>query len=275
MTRINMTTQDWHELMKPVLPHAINDKDFPELDVVRLEVGDRALYAVATDRYSLAAERWEPETGPLYGDTGQVVHLDAREATASLKLFTYTKDENPPLTVIIDTARIPVSAAGQQVSVNRLAVTVQQAGEGTRLMLHDVRNPAKDPLAGWRKGIRTALSRPPGGKLEGLDLHAGMLSRWAAAARRGERLTMYTGTEPGDTLLIIVEQHFAGLWAVPPYLDGPGKVLADLPWHAELRHADAGAADGEPAANPGDSRAPDERGGLLRLVGTGPGEDGD
>ena len=160
---------------------------------MRIEAGHTALYAVATDRYTLAAERWEPAAGTLNGGAGQVVHLDAREVAASLKLFTHTKDEDPPLHVIIDTAAIPIQVVGQPRSVNRLAVTVQQVGDGTRLMLHDIRDPSRDPLAGWRKMIRVALDRTPGGNLDGLDLHAGMMSRWAAAARKGERLTCSPG----------------------------------------------------------------------------------
>lgn len=239
-----MTTREWHELVKPVLPHTIADKDFPELDVVRIELGQAALYAAATDRYTLAAERWELQPADRHGGAGLAVHLDAKEVAASLKLFTHSKDEDPLLTVIIDTASVPISVVGRPASVNRLAVTLQQAGEGTRLMLHDVRDPTRDPLAGWRKAIRGALGRPPGGKLDGLDLHAGMMARWGTAARKGERLTMYTGPEPGDPLLITVERHFAGIWAVQRYLDGPGKVLADLPWHGELDQVGADAEAG-------------------------------
>jgi hypothetical protein len=244
MTRIDMTTREWHELVKPVLPHIISDKDFPWLDVVRIEVGRSALYAVATDRHTLAVERRELEDDAPHESAGQAVHLDASEVAASLKLFTHTKDEDPPLTVIIDTAPIPISIAGRPGSVDHLAVTVQEAGAGTRLMLHDVRDPSRDPLAGWRKSIRSALARPVAGKIDGLDLHASMMTRWAAAARKGERLTMYTGPEAGDPLLVIVEKHFAGLWVVPRYLAGPGELLADLPWRDEL---DLAAADSEAA----------------------------
>lgn len=238
MTRIAITTREWHELVKPVLPHTINDKDFPELDVVRLEVGEMALYAVATDRYTIAAERWELIPADRHGDAGQVVHLDAAEVKASLTPFTHTKDRDPLLTLIIDTASIPVTVVGQPRSINRLAVTLQQVGDGTRLMLHDVRDPSKDPLGGWRKAISAALGRPPAGKLDGLDLHAGMMARWSTAARKGERLTMYTGPEPGDPLLITVEKHFVGLWVVPRYLDGAAKTLTDLPWRSELNGHD-------------------------------------
>jgi len=255
VTRIDMSTQEWHELVKPVLPHTINDKDFPELDVVRIEVGHSALYAVATDRYTLAAERRELDPGVANGSAGLVAHLDRAEVAASLKLFTYTKDENPGLSVIIDTAPMPVMVVGERRSINHLAVTVQAVGEGTRLMMHDTRDPSRDPLAGWRKFIREALARPPGGKLDGLDLHAGMMARWQAAARKGERLTMYTGPEPGDPLLITVERHFAGIWVVPRYLDGPGKTLADLPWQDELDGVAADVAAGLIDTETGERRA--------------------
>ena len=234
MTRISMTTREWHELVKPVLPHTINDKDFPELDVVRIEVGESALYAVATDRYTLAAERWELPR-PDRGRGGQVVHLDAREVAATLKLFTHSKEEDPPLTVIIDTASIPISVAGTPGSVNNLAVTLQQLSEtGTRLVLHDRRDPSRDPLAGWRKNIRAAVTRATPRPIDGMDLHATMLARWMGAARKGDRLTFYTGPEVNSPLLVIVERHFAGLWTVPQYLDGPAKVLGELPWQDEL-----------------------------------------
>lgn len=234
MTRIAITTREWHELIRPVMPHTINDKDFPELDVIRLELGGTALYAVATDRYTLAAERWPLAPEDRHGGAGQVVHLAAREVAASLKLFTHSKDEDPPLSLIIDMAPMSVTAVGQHVSISRLAVALQQAGDGTRLVLHDMRDPSRDPLGEWRKNLRTVLSRPPGRSLDGLDLYAGMLARWTAAARKGERLTMYTGPKPGDPVLVIVEDHFAGLWAIPQYLDGPGKLLDGLPWLPEL-----------------------------------------
>jgi hypothetical protein len=225
-----MTTREWHELIKPVLAHASADKELPELGVVRIETGPGAVYAVATDRCTLAAERH-----PLYGsgEPGQPVHVSAKEAAATLKLFTHNKDEDPALRITIDTTSIPVQVVGQTRSLSRLAVTLQ-SDDGTRLVLHDVRDPARDPLSGWRRSIRSAMSRPGGHALEGLDLVAWQLARWASAARRGERLTVYSGPEPGDPLLVTVEQHFAGIWAVQQYLDAPAKTLGALPWRDEL-----------------------------------------
>jgi len=228
-----MSTREWHDLIRPVLPHASTDKETPELGVIRIEPAATAVYAVGTDRYTMAAERW-PLTGSDHGRFDvDPVHLNTSDAAASLKLFTYNKDEDPPLRVTIDTAAIPIHVVGQPRTINQLAITIESL-DGTRLALHDVRDPSRDPLAGWRKILRAALTRPGGKALEGLDLAADKLARWGTAARKGERLTMYSGPQPGDPLLVVVEKHFAGIWAIPQYLDGPGKTLDSLPWHNEL-----------------------------------------
>src|SRR5258708_1691007 len=57
MTRVDLRTSEWHDLITPVLPHASTDKDDPLLQVVRVEIEAREIIAVATDRTTLAAER--------------------------------------------------------------------------------------------------------------------------------------------------------------------------------------------------------------------------
>jgi hypothetical protein len=231
MTRIDLTAREWHGLIKPVLPHAGTDKEFPALSVVRLELAEHAVYAVATDRYTLAAERWSDETYDAIGQTK--VHLSLQDAKASLQLFPFSKDHDPLLQVIVDTSLRAVTVVGQERSVSRLTVTIE-SDDGTRVAFHDVRDPSRDPLAGWRKSIHEAMTRPDGCELDGLDVLGGSLARFAAACRKGERLTVYTGPEPGDTILFCVEHHFAGLLATQQYLDGPGRRRDDLPWRHEL-----------------------------------------
>lgn len=231
-----MTTREWHELIKPVLPHASGDKELPELGVLRIEATESALYAVATDRYTLAAERhWLGGTG----ERTQPVHVDAREAAATLKFFTYSKDFDPPLNVTIDTVPVPVTVVGQSRSVNAMGITLTRP-DGAKLAMHDHRDPSLDPMAGWRKGLRKALTRPSAGVVDGLDMFGWQLARWAHAARKGERLTVYAGTEPGDPLLVTVEKHFAGIIALQQYLDAPAKMRESLPWMAELVDAETG-----------------------------------
>lgn len=229
-----MTTREWHELIKPVLPHTSTDKELPELGVVRIEAAERAVYAVATDRYTMGAERHPLEDA---GEPMQPVHIDAREAAATLRLFTFSKDNDPLLHITIDTVPVPVTVVGQSRSVNAMGVTLHR-DDGTRLAMHDRRDPSRDPLSGWRKAIGTSLHREGARSIDGLDLSGYALARWAHAVRGGERLTFYTGPEPGDPLLITVEQHFAGIWALPQYLDSAVKIRSELPWHAELDGVD-------------------------------------
>jgi hypothetical protein len=231
LTRIDMTTREWHELVKPVLPHAATDPDLPELSAVRIEVGDRAVYAGATDRYTLAVERHPQD------DLTSIrpVHLNARDAKLSLSLFRYDKDINPALRITIDTAPWPVSVAGTPGSVDRLAVTLESE-DGTRLVLHDERDPSRDPLAGWRKRISKLICRDHEGySSPALTLSAGYLARWAAAVRKGERLSVFTGRDGDMPILITVESHFVGAWQPISYLTTPAEALTDSPWHKDLR----------------------------------------
>lgn len=242
MTRIDMTAREWHQLIRPVMPHASTDKEFPWLGVVRLELAAHAVYAAATDLYTLAAERWPCPAG---ADGRERVHISLQDARASLQLFPFSKDHDPLLQVIIGTAPRAVTVAGLPRSIAQLAVTIE-ADDGTRAAFRDVRDPSRDPLAGWRKSIHQAMTRPAGRELDGLDVLGGSLSRFAAAARKGERLTVYTGPEPGDPVLFCVEHHFAGLLAAQQYLDGPARRRDELPWHheltADLTYGDAHAA---------------------------------
>jgi len=233
VTRIDLSAREWHELIKPVLPHASTDKEMPELGIIRLELSDTAVCAVATDRYTLAAERWPYPPGQRPWNGEPAIHVRVTEAKASLGLFPFSKDDDPPLRLTIDTHPVPIQVVGEPRSVTRLAITVE-ALDGTRLVLHDVRDPSRDPLATWRKSLAVALRRTTGRALEGLDISSAYLARWDAATRKGERLTVYTGPEPGDPLLILAEKHFAGVWSLPRYLDGPGRALAESPWRHEL-----------------------------------------
>src|SRR5260221_11157121 len=121
MTRIDLSTREWHELIKPVIPHALKDADYPQLEVVRIEAAERAVYAIATDRYTLGAERHElPER---LWEIPAPVHMRLAEASASLKLFPYSKDFDPPLRLTIDKAPVPVAVAGHQTAIDHLALT--------------------------------------------------------------------------------------------------------------------------------------------------------
>jgi len=234
-----MATSEWHQLVKPVLPHITRDAEFPELSQVRIEAGGSSLYAVATDRYTLGAER-RPLARVDRGQPQPPVHVRDSDVQASLKLFAYTKDSDPPLSVTIGTVSIPVEVMGEVDRYSGMAVTLQSAA-GARLVMHDRRIPGRDPLDGWQRRVSAAVGRAQAATLPGIDLQPGHLGRWAAAVRAGERLTMWTGPRRSSAILVTVEGHFAGLWAPMVWGQGDGPAPPDpagLPWLAELDGAD-------------------------------------
>lgn len=229
MTRIDMTTREWHELIRPVLPHVGTDKESPELGVIRVEVAEQAVYAVATDRYTIAAERHWMRGERLFDLPGPI-HIARSDAAASLKVFGFSKDEDPPLQVIIDTVPVSATVVGRAQDFPRLAITLQ-AYDGTRLVLHDHREPSLDPLASWRKVLRQVVTRDQAEAAPALSLNASFLARWGAAVRKGERLAIFTGSKEAELLLVLVESHFCGVWKP---VAGPAKMLDDSPWPDEL-----------------------------------------
>ena len=90
----------------------------------------------------------------------------------------------------------------------------------------------------------TALTRPKGRVLDALDVQGHMLARWKDAARGAERLRVWTGPKPGDTLLVAVERHFLGVMVTDQMLPDPGRDRSALPWAAELLPAGI-SGDGE------------------------------
>ncbi|MGR6922622.1 hypothetical protein ACU635_50925 [[Actinomadura] parvosata] len=225
MTRIDMTTRDLHQLIAPVLPHACTSADLPELNVVRLETSGTTMHAVATDRATMAATR-----RPVGFTDDVVIHIDRADCVALLKLFTFTKEEDPDLTLILDQVTVPVG----NTSLSALALRIDSE-DGTRLVLHDRRVPGQPTaLDGWRKVIGGVLHRPQTVGAPALLLSPAALPRWSKAAGKGERLTVFCGPDPSNALLITVEQHFIGIWATAGHLDAGGDLLDDNPWRREL-----------------------------------------
>lgn len=233
MARIDMTTREWHTLITPVLPHASTDRDDPALGVIRLNFAPGAVYAVATDRYTLAAERYLLAPASRLTASGPPpVHLRAAEAAASLRLYRHSKDDDPPLRITVDTVPVPIEAAGQPGTVRRYAVTLESP-DGTRLVLHDHRDPAADPLGGWQKILAGLFARPLATNAHALSLAAGHLGKWAKAARPGEQVALYPGDD-GGPVLVLAGDHFAAAWVQVNYLQAPGKFRGESPWQDDL-----------------------------------------
>ena len=229
--RLDMTSREWAWLVSPVLPHALNDKNEPTLSVVRIEPDREVIYAVATDRYTLAAERFRLPPEQYLLEPPGPVHIRSSDAAVSLKLFPYSKEEDPRLKVTLDRVPIPVSVAGRPDVINHQAITVESE-DGTRLLLHDQRDPAQDPLGNWRARLGRMLLRKAE-MLPALSVSAEHLAKWGKSVRKGEDLTVYGGQD-AQPLLILSGTHFAGAWVQFRQLDGPEKRLAESPWLAGL-----------------------------------------
>jgi hypothetical protein len=229
--RLDMTSREWAELVTPVLPHVLADADLPQLGHVRIEVGEHAVYAVATDRYTLAAERRLLEDRNL--DVIPPLHIRATEVAVSLKLFPYGKDSDPELRIVIDRAPFPITVVGQARSIDRWAITIE-APDQTRIALFDHRDPSSDPMANWRLNLTKALIRDYDHAAPALTLNGAYFARWAKAVRKGERLSVFTGREGNRPVLLAVEDHFLGAWMPISYLESPAEQLARTPWLGEL-----------------------------------------
>jgi len=228
-----MTARDWAELIRPVLPHILKDKDFPQYAHVRIELGDRALYAVGGDGYTIGAERRLLAPSERHQHMPPV-HVWASDAKASLALFPFSKDDNPPLRVTIDDVPAIAEITGTETTWSSLGITLQSA-DGQRLVMHDRRMPDRDHLARWQFLLSAVLRRPPGAVLDGLSLSAVHLAKWRDAVRAGEVMRLYTGSKDDTAVLVTVEQHFAGLWMPVKGIDN--RPPASLPWLGELAAA--------------------------------------
>ena len=225
MTRIDITTRDLHQLIAPVLPHASTDASIPELNAVRVETRGATMHAVATDRVTMAATRLQVG---LVDDC--VIHVDRADCLAMLKLFTFTKEEDPDLVLTLDQVTVPVG----NTSLSALALRIDSQ-DGTRLVLHDRRVPGQpNALDGWRKVIGRVLHREQTVGAPALLLTPAILPRWSKAAGKGERLTVFCGPDPSDSILVTVESHFIGVWTPAGHLDAGGDLLDGNPWRDEL-----------------------------------------
>jgi hypothetical protein len=229
MARIDMTTRDLHQLVKPVLPHAATDPETPQLNVIRLECARQVLYAVATDRFTVGVARHVLEEVP--GDF--VIDVDQADAKSMLTLFRYTKNTDPRLKITVDKVTVPLGRP--DMTVQALGLTVESE-EGTRLLLHDRRSyEHADTLGSWRKMLAAALYRDLAPAAPSLILSPQFMARWSAAVKGAERLTFLAGPGPTDLILILVEDHFAGIWKPAEHIDAGSEELLTLsPWRREI-----------------------------------------
>ncbi|MFC6081049.1 DNA translocase FtsK [Sphaerisporangium aureirubrum] len=226
MTRIDLSTTDLHELLVPVLPHASTGKDDPHYNIVRLQVTDRVLYAVATDRYTLGATRHH------LGDADPAkIAISVVDARNILRTFKHAKDYDPRLTLIIDQLQLPST---DNATPTGLSLRVDSE-DGPRLTVQA----SAAPHIAWQPIVAKALHRSRTPVSPAVLLTPQYMSRWARAAHKWDHLTVLGG-RARDPLVVLVAHRFIGLWMPVSGTDDfdPERALDGNPWLEELAGGD-------------------------------------
>jgi hypothetical protein len=221
MSDIVLSTAELHDLIVPVLPHASGDKNSPELDIVRIEVRDNVLYAIASDRYTMAVTRHRLRDATA----DSTIAISRADAAVMLKLFKFDRNTNPDVQLTVGS----VEAETILDPADRPALTVS-AKDGNTLVLHgrDDRQ-----IASWRKIMAKVIHREERPASPHLNLAPMYLSRWTKAMRKGVPLSVSFGAKTNDPVVIRVEDYFIGIW-MPVRRTDDSMRLADSPWRKEL-----------------------------------------
>ncbi|GAA0949128.1 hypothetical protein [Nonomuraea longicatena] len=221
----DMTGRELRAWLGAVLPHASTDTSVPFMAVVTIEAApDRTLYALATDRYTLAVS-CRPLPDPGTGTAPAPLTL----TVAARALHTVIRQIKPR-----DTVRLTLTDDG---------LTLEQLGDPHL----SYRLPASDYeplLPNWRTWLTKQASQTPGPVLtdpRGVALSPGFLARFKTAARDGLPLEM----RPAGRHLVVITcgTHFLGFIAAAD-LTGPRKTCGDplADWLPDLAAVASGAA---------------------------------
>jgi len=188
---VTLPAANLRRLIAAVLPCAASDGLLPALNAVRLETTGRSLYAVATDRYTMAVAR---HTGPgLTRPRTAGATIPRAEATAMLRLV--PRGHGGPVTVRIRQDR---------------CVTLTTAG-----ITH--RTPAADRLYGrfpdWRAALTRLLDGAPVRGGQPVHVNPAYLARFAAASDgdpRGLRARLHRTGYSHPVLIVSAGDWFLG-----------------------------------------------------------------
>lgn len=186
-----LTVADLPHLLAQVADHRYRDPySLPTLAGVRLEADTTHLYAVATDRFTLAVAR-TPLGTDSHDSAGFAAFLTATDLTTLTALAKATRTRTATLTEQPDTLTV-------------------------RLDQHRLDLPAhhqeRDTFPQWRPLLRPALRGEPA-LAEEIGLAPWLLARWTAHLPARDRYTplLVWGTGPGEPLVLARGEDFLGL----------------------------------------------------------------
>ncbi|MFE2186893.1 hypothetical protein [Streptomyces sp. NPDC059455] len=185
---------DFPYLLEQVSGHMYPTDDLPEVNGVFFEARGSYLYAVATDRHTMAVARRRLETEPAK-PWGVLVTGQALKPLRAFARFN---------------RRCPLMLE-HRAGVDTDALTVR--AEGQALEIPSAELPLGKPWAGgqWRKLLADALATAPNLRQE-VCLNSTLLARWgkSGGAERNQSLTVWSagGTKP---LVVACGEDFLGL----------------------------------------------------------------
>ncbi|MFF9898473.1 phiSA1p31-related protein [Streptomyces longispororuber] len=205
---ISIEASTLHRMLEQVSPHMDDPENYlPVISSIRLETRDGWLYAVASDRFTLAAAR-----RPILDEGARHGHVPGHLV--------------PALTAWLSAeaglgSTVGLTLPGRAVD-NTYQVLLTTSGHGSFEIEYDADAYAKYP--DWRKHLRKALAAQPG-VVDITGFTTEFLARWQQAATK--LVAWQTG--PREPVVFLDEDgHFAGLHM--PFLHEESRHRAAADW---------------------------------------------
>ncbi|MCU1640890.1 MAG: hypothetical protein JWN03_1165 [Nocardia sp.] len=215
-TTITVGTADLRQALVAVRPHACSDKDFPEINRIRLTVGTGHVTVSATDRFTAAladVSVWDHDGEPV-----EIVELLRDDVAKLLSIFGApgkdSSDEGPQYLLRLKIGVDQVEA----VDCSGLDVGVGREYLFPRLATEDALNVVPQLIERAHFGQLVMVN-----DITDLTVSGDHLARWKDAAKAyGERLTVETRqglSTRSTTVFIRCGESFLGAMVSQPLLD--------------------------------------------------------
>lgn len=224
-TNVTMPVSALHGLLKPVLPFAGRDYMLPILCAVQLVVTPTALYAVATDRYTLGVRRLRPDAVKvddkpfitITGDTPVQALWATTAVTDVLRLVKAARDESwhhhqVTLTITGERDRVATSLDGLTHVINDQTIAVQYTHPFDKDVVRFEHRTVSGEVPDLFKLVRQVAQREPDpdGAIKPRGLNPRYLARFQAVVEKELKVISDDPTKPIVLLADLDDGDFFG-----------------------------------------------------------------
>ncbi|MEW2300236.1 phiSA1p31-related protein [Streptomyces sp. NPDC006655] len=209
---ITINAKDLRRMFEQVTPHMDDPENWvPVISSIRLESRDGWLYAVASDRYTIAVARC-----PIVAERSCVGHIPGRLVAAFTALVDAAAECADDVTLTLP----PVAAEGM--------CTLKLSTVGRKQLTVEYEPDDYKTFPDWRKVLYSVLTAQPG-QIPLTGFTTRFLARWQHA---GEKLIVWQ--EAGDKpMLLLGDDRFVGLqMPTSAYRDGAKREEIAAAWTA-------------------------------------------